>query len=188
MRSQTQAWHRVVSSQEAAHRASTRMLRSKDSMSGHHLTRGTRQHRQQRAASTARRRLAARSVRDWLCGCFDVIAHRICLLCKQLFTVRVDACAGSWNPGHPGTCFPKSAAAKGHSTGGMPGYAWGSNPSPLPPAPPPPPPPPSCSEPLGTFGSVVCNQTVFYKSCGMGQASREDLVKFRQRLVPSCRH
>ena len=176
MQPQTQVWHRVVLSQEAAQRASIRTLRSKDSTSGHHHTQATRQHRQQIAANTARRRLAARSVCDWLCGYFLCrCATHACFFGNQLLTACVDACIGSWNPGQPGACFPKTAAAKGHSTGGMPGYAWGYNPSPLPPAPPPPPPPPSCSEPLGISGSVVCNQTIFYKSCGMGQVSNKPL-------------
>ena len=106
---------------------------------------------------------------------------------KELFTAYVGVCVGSWNPGNPGSCFPKSAAAKGHSTGGMKGYAWGSNPSPLPPAPPPPPPPPSCSLPLGASGSVVCNQTVFYKSCGMGQASGDSPAYHAKTLYQSAR-
>lgn len=190
-----QARHRAVRSQAAAQQVSMRTLRSKDSMSARHRTRGTRQHPQQSAVSTARRHLAARIVRvpSLFCCSGGGVPHlRACigslLYCSsyQLFTARVGAWVGSWNPGSPGSCFPKTAAAKGHSTGGMKGYAWGSNPSPLPPAPPPPPPPPSCSVPLGASGSVVCNQTVFYKSCGMGQASEDAPAKHIETLYQSA--
>ena len=95
-------------------------------------------------------------------------AAACCALCA-----KTPGCAfWSWNPGSPGSCFPKAASAAGHSTAHMPRYAWGKIVAPLPPAPPPPPPPPACSAPLGAAGTVVCNQTATYTSCGMGQCDQ----------------
>eukprot|EP00040_Diaphanoeca_grandis_P010532 m.53956 g.53956 ORF g.53956 m.53956 type:complete len:589 (-) comp21843_c2_seq1:98-1864(-) len=57
-----------------------------------------------------------------------------CVLCSQ-----TGGCGfWSWNPGNPGTCYPKTVDAANHSRS-LKGYAWGSCPQHPPPPPPPPP-------------------------------------------------
>ena len=51
-------------------------------------------------------------------------AAACCTLCST-----TPGCAfWSFNPGHPGSCFPKSVKAANHSTPHMAGYAWGACP------------------------------------------------------------
>lgn len=66
----------------------------------------------------------------------------------------------SWNPGKPGTCFPKAASAANKSSP-LKGYCWGASPDYHPP---PPPPPFTCNEAAGV---KVCNHSVYYyPTCG----------------------
>ena len=103
--------------------------------------------------------------------------------CCALCSVTPGCGFWSWNPpestsaakGNPGTCYPKSSAAKGHYSGVMQGYEAGACPvHPALPtmAPTPPPPPYSCSKKLGSSEIVVCNHSVTYASCGMGQCNQ----------------
>ena len=92
--------------------------------------------------------------------------------CCALCAATVDCAFWSWNPGSPGACFPKSAAAAGHYSGPMQGYAAGACPVHPTPPPTPPPPPFGCTEPLGPARIRVCNHSVAYTSCGMGQCDQ----------------
>jgi beta-glucosidase len=89
--------------------------------------------------------------------------------CCALCSVTPGCAFWSWNSGSPGSCYPKSDAAAGHYSYGMKGYDAGACPV----HPPIPPPPVSqCSQKLGTSGIVVCNHSVTYASCGMGQCDQ----------------
>jgi hypothetical protein len=91
---------------------------------------------------------------------------RLRLLNEVAVCALAQGCAfWSWNPGKPGTCFPKAATAANKSSP-MKGYSWGVSPDYHPP---PPPPPFTCNEAAGV---KICNHSVYYTSCGMGQCDQ----------------
>jgi len=78
--------------------------------------------------------------------------------------------AWSWNGVNSKQCWLKSTPLGGYAkiswtvSGIVPGW--------LPPTPPPPPPPVQCASKVGPLQATVCNHSVPYKNCGMGQCNQ----------------